>query len=321
MRAGMVGVALAGSAVSVTGTGLGDVLGKAHHEHTLTTTDYGSDLFDVISWKLPVGESALREKGWTKHNMECNPHLGYVWTEDSSGATKEKPLKLYTTAGGQPSGVGTIILSYHDADALPAEQQKWATDEPMVGLHWYNDKPVAHLDVAFRSGDILCSGETNDDVLGDALLVNPGGENSKTIPTTEALSQADGWHRGSCFDLMGWHSLLDTSLENGQISWQAANLFPVVAMYHEGVVNAIFFGSWLIQSQSETGWDGKDVDMCKNTCDSDCTHFAGMPGGGMWSTMHIFFNDPSKVVCEKSLECEFTERFRMACCDASTVSV
>jgi len=329
MRAGIVGVTLAGSAAAPAGAGLGDVLGRGHHEHAMTDEHYGSDLARTYTKynALPMGESALRSAGWTKHNTECNPHLGYVWTEESSGATKCKPVKLYTTAGGQPSGVGTIILSYYDADALPAEQQKWATDEPMVGLSSYSDKPVAHVDVAFRSGDILCNGETNDDVLGDTLIVNPGGKNSKTIATTEAQSEAEGWRRGSCFDSMGWHRFLDTSLENGQLSWEAANLFPVVAMYHEGVVNAIFFASWLNQVSipfvSYNEWEPlalNDKNMCANTCDHDCT-FAGTPQGDSWSTMHIYFNDPKSITCDKNLECSLTWPFRGSCCDASTVSV
>jgi len=276
---------------------------------------------------FPIGEHALRSAGWTKHNSQCDPNHGFVWTEEASGATKDHPTKLYTTAGGQAAGVGVVILSYYGADALPAEQQKWATENPLVGMSSYNHKPVAHIDVAFRSGAIMCDGSTDSNLLGDTLIVNPGGSSSKTIPLTEGQADAEGYRRGSCFDSMGWHRFFDTSLENGELSWQSANLFPVVAMYHEGAINAIFFASYINQVSvpfvSYHEWEPlalNDENMCANTCDRDCT-FAGNPHGSSWSTMHIYFNDPKAITCDHSLHCSLTWPFRGSCCEASTVSV
>jgi len=318
---------------SASGSGLGDVFGSGHHHHAeaLQGDGYGTDLARTFMKfnNFPIGEVALRSAGWTKHNSQCDPNHGFVWTEDASGATKDQPTKLYTTAGGQAAGVGVVILSYYGADALPAEQQRWATEKPLVGLSSYNDKPVAHIDVAFRSGAIMCDGSTNADMLGDTLIVNPGGSSSKTIPLMESQADTEGYRRGSCIDTMGWHWFLDTSMENGRLSWQAANVFPIVPMYHEGVINAIFFASTINQVSipflSYHEWEPmalNDAQMCTNTCDSDCT-FAGNPSGSSWSTMHIFFNHPHSVACDQSLHCGATFPVRGNCCDAavSTITV
>lgn len=105
---------------------------------------------------------------------------------------------------------------------------------------------------------------------------------------------------------MGTHWFLDLSTENGTISWEASNLLPVVTMYDEesenptNTINAIFFASPVVQ-QSILPPDTNDWDliplptplMCKNFCNSDC----GFHDTSVYSTMHIFMNDRSKVTC------------------------
>jgi len=257
----------------------------------------------------------------TKHNKQCDPYLGYAWTEDKSGATKSQPTKLYTTKGGQLSGIGVIMMGYGH-DSLPDAQEKWATTNPLVAPT--PSAELAHIDIAFRSGDIVCSGSTSGDIIGDTLKVNPaGGANSRLLPLSEAAAKAEGWHRGSCFDGMGWHYFLDTAAGHGQMTWQAANLFPVVTMFHEGKINAVFFASQNDQVSipiiKPNEWEPKsltDSQMCANTCDADC-HFGHTPHEGDWSTMHFYFRDHTPVVCDSSLHCSITVPFRATCCEKS----
>jgi len=284
-----------------------------------------------MSYKsLPVGDDALKEAGWHKHDGDpCNPHLGFAWTESAEGATKDTPLKLYTTAGGQPAGVGTVIFGSAEKPPLPEAQKKWASSVPMVGPLGVDY--AEHIDVAFRSGDIICSGERSGDVsnMGDTLIVNPlDSSNYKVLPLTEDGIEKEGWHKGSCFDGMGWHWFLDTAVGNNQLSWKAENLFPVVTMYDKGQLNAIFFASTINQVSipifKSNEWEPKalsDSEMCGNLCDKDCT-FPGTPGNGPWSTQHVYFRDHSSVTCDQDLKCAYSGfPFRGSCCAADTSDV
>lgn len=288
---------------------------------------FGGDVMErqfTLYNNVPVGEDALRRAGWHKHDENgCDPHLGFGWTKSRSGATKGEPLVVYTTAGGQSAGVGTIIKG-NGREQFFEEQQKWASTTHLVEPK--NDPEYAHIDVAFRSGSIVCSGATGGDTVGDVIIVNPAGRYSKTIPLTEAQSEKEGWRRGSCFDGMGWHRFLDTSRQDGTLSGQAENLFPVVAMYDQGEVNAIFFASRLNQISipiiASNGWEPKslsDSEMCANTCDSDCTF--GETPDKVWSTMHIYLKDHKQVTCPSDLHCEITFPFRATCCESSSIQV
>jgi len=264
----------------------------------------------------------LKAAGWHKHGTTCDPALGFAWTEDVSGATKDHPLKLFTTAGGQPNGVGYIILGYGQ-DPLPAPQKKWATEHPFVEPTM--DVTIAHLDVAFRVGDIVCSGAKEAAVIGDTLIVNPKGPNKKVLPLTESGAKKEGWKRGSCFDGMGWHWFLDTAIGGGELSWMAENIFPVVTMYNQGEINAIFFASTINQVSipmlKSNEWESLSLSnskMCANLCDKDCT-FAGLTKAGPWSTAHIYFRDHSQVTCDRNLKCGFNWPFRGNCCESSVV--
>lgn len=259
---------------------------------------------------LPIGESALSKAGWVKSG-KCDPHLGYGWTQgDPHASHKSRPVTLYTTAAGQPSGVGVTV--YGDGGPpFPKEQIPYTV---RITSSMYL------VSVAFRKGEIMCDGSTSDAFLGDTLIVNPGGTMSKEIPLTEDGSAAAGWVRGSCFDTMGWHRFFDTSggtFADGELSWKGENVFPVVAMYHEGAINAIFFNSWTVQQTllppSSNEWEPiplPDVLMCKNLCSQHC----GFTGTSFWSTMHIYFRDHTKVTCEPGLKCFMKGN---SCCEAS----
>jgi len=288
---------------------------------------FGGDVMEREFTKyngVPVGEEALRHAKWTKHDENgCDPHLGYGWTKKSSGATKSEPLVVYTTAGGQSAGVGTIIKG-RGREQFPEPQRQWASTVHHVPPR--NDPEYAHIDVAFRSGSIVCSGEVSGDTVGDVIIVNPEGPHSKTIALTEAESEQQGWRRGSCFDGMGWHRFFDTTRGDGTLSWKAENLFPVVAMYDQGEVNAIFFASTLDQVSipivAANHWEPKslsDHEMCVNTCDDDCTF--GETADGVWSTMHIYLKDHRSVVCPKSASCHINFPSKMGCCEATSYQV
>ncbi|CAE7369916.1 chl1, partial [Symbiodinium natans] len=94
----------------------------------------------------------------------------------------------------------------------------------------------------------------------------------------------------------------------------ARNLFPVVTMYHEGEINAIFFAAHLNQVSipflAANEWDK----MCKNTCDTDCD-FPGVVDS--WSTAHIYFRDHTEVTCPSELHCSIKFPLRASCCEAS----
>jgi len=282
---------------------------------------------------LPLGESALKAAGWIKAFGDCDKNLGFAWTpaqRDNNVPPRKTPLTLYTTAGGQPSGVGVDMFGGFTIGAfvspLPSSQVPYA--------EWTGGS--YRLSVAFRKGDIMCSGEVDQDVLiGDTLLVTPtssgcaDGCYTKEIPLTEPESAAANWTRGSCFDGMGFHRFLDTRSSQGEVpgvspgtmTWDAENLFPVVAMYHEGQINAIFFNTWAVQSglSGANTWEPIPLEnpewMCKNFCDGKCG-FKGTADEQIWffSTMHIFFRNHREVTCAPELKC-FVKG--IGCCPAN----
>lgn len=297
---------------------------------------------------LPTGETELKEAGWHKSNSVCDPKLGFAWTQDKDGATATQPMKLYTTLGGQPAGVGMIILGHGASNTpLPGALWKWATEFPIVGPE--PTSQLVHIDVAFRSGPIMCSGkkdESEEHKIGDVLIVNPKAQDKqntqkewentkylwKALPLEAEAAQNSGWTPGSCFDTMGTHWGLDTSMGTGRksvppnkLSWKADQLFPVVTMYGiDDKINAIFFASTLNQvtgaPPGNNQWEPRPLsseDMCKNFCDDDCAWTGMDTEKGPWSTAHIFFKaTPGNALaqCPKDLACEQLGPFRVACC-------
>lgn len=291
-------------------------VGNGTHDHGFGGGALERTVLVFAGLPLPCNDPPCDDKlisdGWVKSSDRCDPYIGYQWHQGRTEEDKAHPLVLYTTKAGQPSGVGVRVYG-----ALPELQQKWANGVSQTG----RGELTQEIRVAFREGDIICSGEQSEAVLGDRLIVNPGanvdGRKSKALPMNESSAFSEGWHRGACGDGMGWHWWLDTKVGNNRMSWDANNLFPVIPMYHEGEINAILFASWVVQHGliSSREWDPvpePNALMCLGLCDSDCT----FKGTNMWSGMHVFFRDHKEVKCDAALHCHMGQ-----CCDPSTLVV
>merc|ERR1712217_785407 len=85
--------------------------------------------------------------------------------------------------------------------------------------------------------------------------------------------------------------------------------FPVVTMYDNGRINAIYFASWKPQSGLEYGFDVhgnvSNAAMCTNTCDNCGGHggWSNMPAPSLWSILHIEFGDVANVRCSAEMTC------------------
>eukprot|EP00161_Ancyromonas_sigmoides_P023071 TRINITY_DN715_c0_g1_i5.p3 TRINITY_DN715_c0_g1~~TRINITY_DN715_c0_g1_i5.p3 ORF type:complete len:154 (+),score=33.00 TRINITY_DN715_c0_g1_i5:664-1125(+) len=144
----------------------------------------------------------------------------------------------------------------------------------------------------------MCGGNgDNSEIIGDRIIVNPLQANF-SIPMTEAGAQAGGWTQGACIAQMGTHWGFDLAT-SPKLSYEFGNLVPVVAMYHEGKINAVFTVSTDVQQSllSSNGWDKVPLpELLFNL------NFCG-PDKEMWddfivSTGHIFFNaKPESVAC------------------------
>jgi len=318
--------------------------GHAGLNHSVQISDVKNAGFGVqinrifrVDNPLPLGEIELIKAKWTK-STECDDNLGWAWTFDTNGVTSAQPLKLYTNKAGSSSGIGIVIYDY-----MPLAQQRWTTSHPIVSPAPSNT--AFHLDIAFRNGNQQCSTTSASNNVGEVLIVNPGGEgqgNSKIISITEPTEPNgdDNWQRGSCFDQMGWHYFLNTAgktLPSGFVpGWTKGDLFPVVPMYHEGALNAIFFTNSKRQSSGKdcnkidprvktcnNNWDMRDLldyQMCGNFCGACGWTAVNEEEKGNWGTMHIFFGDDFlNIQCPASAPCvaprnETTKRPGMGCC-------
>jgi len=232
---------------------------------------------------MPVDTASAQQMGWNQYNSTCDPMLGTRWSLDPSGPTESQPTTLFFTAGGQVSGIG--VTAYGDLSQNLIDQGFWQ----QTGDATY------FLSVTFRDSG-MCDGSMSPDTLGQNLTVNANSI-AFSVPTTVEDADADSWVAGSCISTMGFHYFYDLSTP-GQMSWEAANLLPVVPMFNGSNVNAIFFASPVVQQSllNRNMWDGlplPDIAMCLNWCDSSCT----WGDTDFWSTMHIFMNDYSTVSC------------------------
>lgn len=256
---------------------------------------------------LPMGSSQLLDAGWTQVG-ECDPHIGYAWTQDKGGVvTKKEPLVLYTTKNGQVSGAGTVV---RDEGSVAEKQQKWTTKSPRV--EYEGKETVYFLDVAFRSGEILCGDGVSEQEIGDTLIVNPGGDDEYYLPLTTQDAMSKNWYEGACFDGMGTHWFLDTA-GGRPPTWSGTDLFPFVTMFDDtGKINAMFFVSFTDQVSipfvSANWWEPASLDnagMCQNMCAGETCTF--QDHDGVWSTMHIYFNHYKNFVCpQKDWQCNGT---------------
>lgn len=320
------------------------------HEHAGSAFDvHSADVFGSTMSRifteyegLPVGANALNKAGWMKH--DCDENLGYAWTKgkdslgNNIGLTTKEPLKLYTNEDGLPSGVGTIIRKY-----LPPSQIKYTTKNSLVEVVLEkNDEEYWHVDVAFRTGN-QCVNGMHSEGIGDKLTLNPGAasedeDESIEIPLNKNDAVTNGWQKGSCFDGMGWHYFYNTHesplplpMDSGH--WNKGDLLPVVAMYYEGKINAIFFASAVSQSTPlwwrpglprRNKWEPANLPdplMCANFC-GECgfvtTDLETSFDMTAFSTMHIYFNDHNAVKCADdsvgSLKCVVGTS--LGCCES-----
>jgi len=250
---------------------------------------------------LPTNVSAATAAGWSAASSYCNANLGLAYTYGGAGATSDNPLTLFFTAGGQIAGMGVNL--YGDPPKNLIETGYWQ----------YISDGVYFLSVTFResSQDVMCDDSYTDDyILGDRLTIN---SNNLTVslPLTESEAQDAQWTKGSCFSTMGYHYFYDLATAPS-MSWEAANLLPIVLMYNNGSLNAFFFASSVVQQGllSAHFWDPiplLDILMCKNWCDSSCT----WSDTSAWSTLHVYLNDYQEVTCPNNC--------KIACCDSSFI--
>eukprot|EP01116_Phalansterium_solitarium_P004187 TRINITY_DN150_c0_g1_i1.p2 TRINITY_DN150_c0_g1~~TRINITY_DN150_c0_g1_i1.p2 ORF type:complete len:278 (+),score=86.93 TRINITY_DN150_c0_g1_i1:73-906(+) len=239
---------------------------------------------------MPTNVASAKKAGWSVYNKTCDPNLGIPWSAQPGGPVDSYPITLYFTSGGQIAGIG--VTAYGD---LP---------QNLIDLGFWQqvDDGVFTISVTFRTSG-LCDGSHSPDVLGQNMTVNANSI-AFPLPTTSDDATANSWIRGSCISTMGTHYFYDVSTP-GTMSYVAANLLPVVTMFNDTTINAIFFASPIVQQGllSRNGWDGlplPDLAMCYNWCDSKCT----WSDTDFWSTMHIFMNDYTTVLCDGG-NCDF----------------
>ena len=270
--------------------------------------DLGSGLWRdyTVYAPLPTNQSAASAEGWHADWQECDPKLGIRFSQGAAGGpTKDKPISLYFTPGGQLAGVGTIAHGQFDEASAPVAQGYWkrtnTTDE------W-------RIDVTFRGGDAVCSeNASSPGLLGDRAVINADTV-ARSLPMRQEDAIQEHYATGACFASMGTHSFFDLVGGGGNMTWAINNLMPVVPMYDRSAdwrLNAVFFNAPSVQQSmrppSSNQWEPIPMDsfkMCMNFCDAEC----GWNDEEAWSTMHIYFSDPHAVVCE--------DNCTVSCCES-----
>eukprot|EP00053_Salpingoeca_punica_P005234 m.53244 g.53244 ORF g.53244 m.53244 type:complete len:286 (+) comp13142_c0_seq1:63-920(+) len=233
---------------------------------------------------LPISTIEAKGQGWRQTNSSCNPWLGIPYNIDPSGPLRNSPVTLYFTPAGQVTGIAVRIFGDVKQNLVN------------LGYFTYVRDGEYDISVTFRDTPNVCSSSTSALTLGDRLVINAD-TLAEEIPLTTAEAERANWSKGACFFSMGYHYFKDLS-SGPRMSWESANMLPIVPMYNNGTINAFFFASTDIQQQLTTAnyWDGIALPnflMCKNWCDKACTfgdtHF--------WSTMHIYMNDYKQATC------------------------
>ena len=278
---------LASSAVE--GSGIGDRLDRVFTKYIgqpLTSSEAVSDGFTL------------------NNNEECDSVMGYTYSKNyerrllnidnvtlpiNLNASEDTPTNLYFSAGGQLTGFSTDIYG------------GVATEPLKEGFFDIIDNGSHHrITISTRSNTKnVCDPDYQfEEPVGDAVIVQPK-TIGRNIPLTRQAAEKENYHRGSCFDGMGFHYFKDLSSTDSSMSWKADNLQPVVVMYNiDDEINAVFFASSINQNGlfSTHEWEPvplPDKAMCLNTCDDDCT----FEGTKLWSTMHWYFNDNKQIKC------------------------
>lgn len=233
----------------------------------------------IIYSSLPLNTTDAENAGWSAMGP-CNPSFGIPYA-DGGAPSHGSPIIIYYTAGGQIAGVAME----HFGDPIETLENFWIPQ----------DDGNYRLSVSFRFTEGLCDGEIFEETLGTQLMINQGTLNI-SVPLTSADAANELYTSGSCIGGMGRHWSYDLS-SAPVMSWQSANLQPIVAMYNldTGNLSAFFFVTTNVQRSWPLGpWEGPflSVLFCKNWCDSTCSWDATW-----FSTLHFFITDPSLNNC------------------------
>jgi len=236
----------------------------------------------ILYSSVPLTVSDAVDQGWTNFTG-CDPNLGIAYTNTGGSApSKGNPIVVYYTGGGQITGVG---LEHFSA--------------PRPGMEKFflpNADGNYRLTVSFRPAGDLCSSQMYDEVIGTQLNVDQGNGDYQ-VPLNESAATTQQWTKGGCIGGMGTHWSLDLDTAP-DMSWQASNLFPVVAMYNEqagGSVSAFFITTPVLQRPEPLGpWEGPIPSslMCLNWCSSACSFDVNF-----WNTLHFYLDDHNLNTC------------------------
>jgi hypothetical protein len=257
------------------------------HSSVGTGGDFGDRLLRsfLIFKNQPLTVDDAQDQGFTEFTSGCT-QFGHGYAKGSSGPTKSDSAILYFTEAGQLAGFGSRM--WGDAPSALIDQGYWMATDAADGSY--------DLILQTRDANMICSGETDTNLLGDRLWINGIME----IPLAMSAAQAVGWVEGNCIPKMGIHHAFDLNYPFSQ-SWNASSLVPVMPMYspQTGAITAVLLASTDAQRIEPVfgDWEGPFINMlfCKNWCaNTGCT----FPGVGLWTTMHWLFEDPKDNVCD-----------------------
>jgi len=231
----------------------------------------------------PLTVADAKSQGFVLFTSGCT-RFGYGYASASGGPTAGNSAILYYTQGGQLAGFGSRM--WGNAPAALVAQGYWMATGLGDGSY----------DVIMQTRDpsMICSGTSDNNKLGDRLVIN----GHMSIPVTKPLAQSAGWVEGNCIPKMGIHHAYDLNHPSSQ-TWNSSSLVPILPMYSAttGRVTAVLIASPDAQRIEPFGdWEGPFINslFCKNWCaNTGCT----FPGVSLWTTMHWLFEDPATNTC------------------------
>lgn len=247
----------------------------------------GTDLLGPFNsfGTYPTTVSQALASGYSNSSGSCNPNLGIAYSRGGKGPSQNYPVVFYFTAGGQISGVSvdlfgaTSIATSLTPFWMPVSSQQY------------------RMAVTFRDSNICDPDFTFSETLGNQIVINAFAKTPFPMPLLESEALTARFTAGACINQMGTHYSYDMNTAP-YMSWNSSALVPLVLMFNEGVINAMFFTTIDVQQLLTNAhqWDGISLTnalMCLNWCDKDCQ----WPGSSSWSTMHFFFNEPDSATC------------------------
>jgi len=234
---------------------------------------------------MPLNVSAAVVSGWARYSQSCDPNLGIAYSTESGGPTGFHPSILYFTSGGQIAGFGARAKNSNIPQNLV----------PKLWMPVAGQSDLYEIALMFRDPSMLCSGRTDNHVLGTYISIN----NWFPIPEDRDTATAKGWTQGDCIGEMGIHYSYDLAFGNGTMSWNASNLLPIVPMYgvQDKQIKAILIAVTSWQDTYPFGqFEGpfNNFLFCYNWCPNTGCTFAG---ADVWSTFHWLFTNYKQVNC------------------------